>query len=227
MNELMSLDQGINLNNINLSFADNFNLSDIFISLILTLILSLFVFYIYKNIFRGVLYTQSYNISLIMVALVTCLVIMTISTNLILSLGMVGALSIVRFRTAVKDPLDIVFMFWAIAIGIGNGAQQYYLTLIGSLFIGLFIYVFSNYGYSRSPYLIILHYDLKNENEVFDIINKNLQKYKIKSKTISNQKVEYTIEIRLKDGDSSILKNFSNKNISDVSMVSYDGDYIS
>ena len=96
--------------------------SDIVVNLTVTLLLSLFIFYVYRKFFMGVLYTLSFNVSLVMVSLVTSLIIMTISSNLILSLGMVGALSIVRFRTAVKDAIDIGFMFWAIAVGIANGA---------------------------------------------------------------------------------------------------------
>ncbi len=227
MNDLLSINNLNQGGNINLSFASNLDLFDILISLILTFLISLFIFYIYKKIFKGVLYTQSYNISLVMISLVTCLVIMTISTNLILSLGMVGALSIVRFRTAVKDPLDIVFMFWAIGIGIANGAQQYYLAIIGSLFIGLVIYGFANYKSYFSPYLIIFHYKTSDEEDVINIINKSISNHKMKSKTISNDIVEYTIEVRLKNNNSNILKNFNDKKIVDVSMVSYDGDYTS
>ena len=128
MNEVTSYKDIVNNSLLNVQ-PGALTVSDVVTSLLMTLVISMLIFWLYKKSFRGVLYTHSFNISLVMISLVTSLVIMTISTNLILSLGMVGALSIVRFRTAVKDPLDIVFMFWAIAVGIANGAMQFDLTL--------------------------------------------------------------------------------------------------
>ena len=125
----------------------------------ITLLVSSFIFYIYKLTYNGVLYTQSFNISLVIVSLVTALVIMTISANFILSLGMVGALSIVRFRTAVKDSMDIVYMFWAIGVGIANGAAFFKISIAGSLFIGLSLFLFSKLKNPFKPYLLIINYN--------------------------------------------------------------------
>jgi uncharacterized membrane protein YhiD involved in acid resistance len=135
---------------------------------------------------------------------------MTISTNLILSLGMVGALSIVRFRTAVKDPLDIVFMFWSIAVGIANGAMQYDLAIVGSAFIAII--------------LLILHYD----KGMLDMIKKILGSFKIKSKSITNNNVELTLEVRVKKDRLQFLNELEiDEKIKDVVLISYDGEYVS
>ena len=202
--------------------------ADIGLSLAATLFISLGIFWIYKKTFRGVLYTHSFNVSLVMISLVTSLVIMTISTNLILSLGMVGALSIVRFRTAVKDPLDIVFMFWAIAVGIANGAMQFKMALAGSIFIAVTIYFLTNVKISVNPYLLVVHYEIDDEEEVLAVLKEHLQSDKLKSKTVSTGVVELTLEVRVQKDDVKFVQKISNnKNIKDVILVSYDGDYVS
>jgi len=202
--------------------------ADIGLSLIATLFISLGIFWIYKKTFRGVLYTHSFNVSLVMISLVTALVIMTISTNLILSLGMVGALSIVRFRTAVKDPLDIVFMFWAIAVGIANGAMQFQLSLAGSIFIALIIYLLTNVKSQVNPYLLVVHYEINDENEVLASLKDHLKSEKLKSKTVSSGIVELTLEVRVEKDDTKFVEKISqNTKVQDVILVSYDGDYVS
>jgi len=203
-------------------------IADIGTSLLVTFIISLGIFWIYKKTFRGVLYTHSFNVSLVMVSLITSLVIMTISTNLILSLGMVGALSIVRFRTAVKDPLDIVFMFWAISVGIANGAMQFELALAGSAFIALIIYALTNVKIQHNPYLLILHYQISEEEKILENVKSILKSYKLKSKTINQGLVELTLEVRVKKQDIQFVDQITRQEeIIDVALVSYDGDYTS
>ena len=202
--------------------------ADIGMSLLLTLILALGIFWVYKRTFRGVLYTHSYNVSLVMISLVTSLVIMTISTNLILSLGMVGALSIVRFRTAVKDPLDIVFMFWAIAIGIANGAMQFQLAFSGSLFIAVIIYFLTSIKLQHNPYLLVLHYQIHDEAKILSNVKTILKSYKLKSKTVSQGLVELTLEVRVKKENIEFIDKLTQQDkIIDVALVSYDGEYVS
>ena len=133
--------------------------ASIILNLLVTFVIGLFIFYIYRKTFQGVLYTRSYNVSLVMVSLITTLVIMTISSNIILSLGMVGALSIVRFRTAIKDSMDIVFMFWAISVGIANGAGFFQVSVVGSIFIGLILIIMTKIKIVNLPYLFILKFD--------------------------------------------------------------------
>lgn len=134
------------------NFLGSVNYVDILISLSITFIIGLFIFYIYRKSYSGIVYNHSYNVSLVLMALITSMIILTISSNLVLSLGMVGALSIVRFRTALKEPLDIVFMFWAIALGITTGAKLYLVAIISSLFIGV---------------ITVLLMRFKNNNNIF------------------------------------------------------------
>ena len=203
-------------------------IADIATSLLFTFVISLLIFWLYKKSFRGVLYTHSFNVSLVMVSLVTALVIMTISTNLILSLGMVGALSIVRFRTAVKDPLDIVFMFWAIAIGIANGAMQFELAIVGSFFIAIVVVILSNIKLQNHPYLLVMHYKSVDEKEILIQLNKIIKSYKLKSKTVSNDLVELTLEVRVKKHNIGFVDEISKiNNVKDLGLVSYEGDYVS
>ena len=203
-------------------------IADVATSLLITFVISLLIFWLYKKSFRGVLYTHSFNVSLVMVSLVTALVIMTISTNLILSLGMVGALSIVRFRTAVKDPLDIVFMFWAIAIGIANGAMQFELAIVGSFFIAIVVVILSNIKLQNHPYLLIMHYKSVDEKEIIIQLNKIIKSYKLKSKTVSNDLVELTLEVRVKKHNIDFVDEISKiNNVEDLGLVSYEGDYVS
>ena len=203
-------------------------IADVATSLLITFVISLLIFWLYKKSFRGVLYTHSFNVSLVMISLVTALVIMTISTNLILSLGMVGALSIVRFRTAVKDPLDIVFMFWAIAIGIANGAMQFELAIVGSFFIAIVVVILSNIKLQNHPYLLVMHYKSVDEKEILIQLNKIIKSYKLKSKTVSNDLVELTLEVRVKKHNIDFVDEISKlNNVIDLGLVSYEGDYVS
>jgi len=227
MNEITSYKDIVNKSFLEMQ-PGALTVADVVISLLMTFFISMLIFWLYKKSFRGVLYTHSFNISLVMVSLVTSLVIMTISTNLILSLGMVGALSIVRFRTAVKDPLDIVFMFWAIAVGIANGAMQFQLAIVGSLFIAIVILFLTRIKMQNNPYLLVLHYNSNFEDEILNQLNSIIKSYKIKSKTVSSNLVELTLEVRVRKNNMDFVDNISKiPNIKDIGLVSYEGDYVS
>jgi uncharacterized membrane protein YhiD involved in acid resistance len=211
-----------------LNFSSTLSISDIAIVLFVTLLIGMFIFYTYKKTFQGILYTQSFNVSLVMVAIVTSLVIMTISSNFILSLGMVGALSIVRFRTAIKDPMDIVFMFWAIAVGIANGAGFFKISIVGSIFIGVILFILTKYKTTSTPYLLILNYVDKGHDEIIKHLKNELKDFRIKAKTITNQNVELTLEIRIDDEDTSFVNRLSKLDgVKNAVLVSYNGDYVS
>jgi uncharacterized membrane protein YhiD involved in acid resistance len=211
-----------------LNFSSTLSISDIAIVLFVTLLIGMFIFYTYKKTFQGILYTQSFNVSLVMVAIVTSLVIMTISSNFILSLGMVGALSIVRFRTAIKDPMDIVFMFWAIAVGIANGAGFFKISIVGSIFIGVILFILTKYKTTSTPYLLILNYVDKGHDEIINHLKNELKDFRIKAKTITNQNVELTLEIRIDDEDTSFVNRLSKLDgVKNAVLVSYNGDYVS
>lgn len=202
----------------------NLSVVDILLGLLTAFIAGVFIYGVYKFTYKGVLYSPSFNATLLIMAMITSLVIMTISTNVVLSLGMVGALSIVRFRTAIKDPLDVVFMFWAIAAGISSGAGLYFLTLFGALIIGVVIIALSRKKHSDTIYLLVIHYT----EEANDGVKRELQKlnYTLKSKIIRKSLVELTAEVRLKIDNTAFMNILSElEGVKDVSLVQYNGDY--
>lgn len=198
---------------------------DIVIGLLCSFGIGMFIYWVYKRCFRGVVYSYNYNVSFVLMTMITTLIIMTISTNIVLSLGMVGALSIVRFRTAVKDPLDIVYMFWAIAVGIAIGAKMYPLAIIGSLAFGATLAWLSKKKVRGETYLLILQHN----DEAGEEVRKTLQKLntKLKSKTIRNGFIEMTVEIRLVDDNTSFMNNLNSIEgfPHSCSLVNYTGDY--
>ncbi len=206
----------------------SFSLADIVISLAAAFFIGLFIFYVYQKTYSGVLYSRSFNVSLVAILLVTTLVICGVTSNVVLSLGMVGALSIVRFRTAVKDPMDLVFLFWAIAEGILCGAALLPLALLGCPVIGLFLLVFANRQQKDNPYLIIIRLeDMEREGEIAAFLRKQVKKMLLKSKTVTGGAgTELIYEIRPVDGDSRFVNTISKmEGVESAVMVSYDGNY--
>lgn len=197
---------------------------DTVIGLILSGVIGLFIYFIYKRSFRGVVYSHTFNITLVAMTMLTCLIIMTISTNIVLSLGMVGALSIVRFRTAIKDPLDIVFMFWAISVGIATGAGVYPVSVLGSLVVAATILLLSKRQLKDMAYLLIINY----HDEANDTVKYQLNKLKcaLKSKTVNKDMVEMIVEVKLKGDNTAFVNELSViEGVKNVSLVSYNGDY--
>nr|WP_245363311.1 DUF4956 domain-containing protein [Cohnella thailandensis] len=196
----------------------------IIIGLVLAFALGMFIYWTYYKTFRGVVYSHNYNITFVIMTMLTTLIIMTISTNIVLSLGMVGALSIVRFRTAVKDPLDIMFMFWAIAVGIATGAEMYPLAVIGSIATSAALFYLSRRRKIGAPYLVIIQFEEKAGDEVKIALRK--LKYVLKSKTVRKQMTEMTVEIRLREDNTAFVNELSAiDGVQDVVLVSYNGDY--
>lgn len=206
----------------------SFSLADIVISLAAAFFIGLFIFYVYQKTYSGVLYSRSFNVSLVAILLVTTLVICGVTSNVVLSLCMVGALSIVRFRTAVKDPMDLVFLFWAIAEGILCGAALLPLALLGCPVIGVFLLVFANRQQKDNPYLIIIRLeDMEREGEIAAFLRKQVKKMLLKSKTVTGGAgTELIYEIRPVDGDSRFVNTISKmEGVESAVMVSYDGNY--
>ncbi len=201
-------------------FTGTISTGDLFLSLIIAFICAIFITYIYKKTYTGVSYTKSFVLSIILLAMVTSLVIRTINSNLALSLGMVGALSIVRFRTAVKDPVDTIFMFWAIAVGIMSGAGLYLITVIACVLLGLF-YLISYFKVFKpiEKYLLVVNTSKKNSIEVAKIFaNKNCV---LKTESIKKDKVELTYEVIGKEFANQILE-LDNDYIEDIHMINID-----
>ena len=209
--------------------ASSFSILDTFIALTLALAIGMFIFIIYKKTFNGVMYSANFGTSLIAITLVTTLIILAVTSSVVLSLGMVGALSIVRFRSAIKEPMDIVYIFWSISVGIVLGAGLIPLAVIGSLFIGLFMIIFVNRKTSDNPYILVLNcYDNESEKKAVDYVKQHVKKHVIKSKTISSDfKIELTLEIRLKDMSTDFINKLASiDGINNAVLVSYNGDYM-
>ena len=205
-----------------------FSLTDSIIGLVVAFFVGLFIYAVYKKTFNGVIYSHSFNISLLIMTMATSLVIMGISSNVLLSLGMVGALSIVRFRTPIKDPMDLVYIFWAIVSGILCGAGFIPLVIIGAILIGLVLLVLVNKITIENPYLLIVKFeeDVACE-EVERMIAAQSKKYALKSKSIiQNDEIETTYEIRVKQNDTKFMGNLTNvPGVKSAIMLSYDGNF--
>lgn len=209
--------------------ASSFTVIDFIIAMALAFALGLFIFWVYRKTYNGVMYSASFGVSLMALTMITTLVILAVTSNVVLSLGMVGALSIVRFRTAIKEPLDIAFLFWAIAAGIVLGAGLIPLSVFGSLFIGLILWVFVNRKTSDQPYIMIVNCSGKEgEKQALAIIQENVKKQVLKSKTVSKNGIEMTLEVRLRGDDSDFVNAVSEaEGVENAVLVSYNGDYMS
>ena len=202
---------------------------DMIIALGLAFVLGLFIMMVYKKTFKGVMYSSSFGLSLLALSLITTLIILAVTSNVVLSLGMVGALSIVRFRSAIKEPLDIAFLFWSIAGGIVLGAGMIPLAIFGSIFIGLVLVIFVNKNSNETPYVLVVNCnDEDSEDKALEVINKQVNRYTVKSKSVSKHGgIELTVEIRLKEMSTKFINDISNLNgVTNAVMVSYNGDYM-
>ena len=215
------------------SFLERMNsvsLLDVVIALVLAFILGLLIMQVYKKTFKGVMYSEGFGVSLMALTLISTLIILAVTSNVILSLGMVGALSIVRFRSAIKEPLDIAFLFWSISVGIVLGAGLISLAVIGSIFIGIIMVLFVNKKTVDNPYILVVNCENDNsERRALDLISNSVKKYVVKSKTVSPiGGIEMSVEIKLKETTTSFVNELSTVNgISNVVLVSYNGDYMS
>lgn len=219
------LEQLFNTNFLNK--ASTFSIAEIFIALGISFILGLFIFTVYKKTYIGVMYSSSFGITLIGMNIITTLVILAVSSNIITSLGMVGALSIVRFRTVVKEPLDLVYLFWSITAGIIVGSGLIPLAIIGSVVIGLILFVFVNRKTSDTPYVLVLNCkNEESEKRSMSMIDENTKKLQVKSKNISKDGMELTIEVRLKDSSTEFINELIEvEGVINAVLVSYNGDY--
>ena len=207
-------------------FTGTIAVGEIFASLIFAFLISIFIVFVYRKTYTGVIYSKAFSLCLILLTLVTAVIIRTINSNLSLSLGMVGALSIVRFRTAIKEPVDTIYMFWAISVGIMTGAGIYLIAVLASAMIGLLYFISYLMGFKvSSKYLLIVKYNVKDDNNIMEKIN-NLENIKLKSKNVSKDVVEASYEIALKDNADTVLNEFKNNDkVLNVSIISYQNDF--
>ena len=224
MNDTVNFQDIIKKSVLSLDSFASVSYIDIFLGLISSFAVGLFIYWVYKRYFRGVVYSYNYNVSFVLMTMITTLIIMTISTNIVLSLGMVGALSIVRFRTAVKDPLDIVYMFWSIAAGIAIGAKMYPLALIGSLAFGAALAWLSKKKTRGDTYLLVVHHTNEASDELRVIFTR--LNTKLKSKSVRRGLIEVTVEVRLVDDNTSFMTFINDiEGVQSCSLVNYTGDY--
>lgn len=213
------------------SFLENVNsisVLDMTLALLLAFCLGMFIFFVYKKTYQGVMYSSSFGTTLVALTMITTIVILAVTSNVVLSLGMVGALSIVRFRTAVKEPLDLVFLFWAITDGIVLAAGLIPLAVIGSLVLGIFLIVFVNKKTYRNPYMIVLSCENSQaEHQARGFLENSVEKCVVKSKTAQKGLIELTMEIRMKNDNTDFINQLSEiQGVNSAVMVSYNGEYM-
>ena len=214
------------------SFLENvteFSILDTLIGLGFALVIGLFIFVIYKKTLTGVLYSNGFALTLVGQSLVTTLVIMAVTSNVVLSLGMVGALSIVRFRAAIKEPVEIVFLFWSLAVGIVIGAGMIPLAVIGSAIIGLILLLFANRKVRHNPYILVLSCaDEGAETAALELLGRNTAHWQVKSKTVTASGIELTAELRARDASTAFVNEISRlPGVGNATLVSYNGEYLS
>ncbi len=213
------------------SFLENVtsvSILDMVLALVLAFCLGMFIYYVYKKTYMGVMYSSSFGVTLIALTMITTLVILAVTSNVVLSLGMVGALSIVRFRTAIKEPLDIAFLFWSIAVGIVLAAGLIPLAVFGSVVIGIILLVFVNRETYTNPYILVLRCQNQGiEKSAVKYIDSKVEKSSVKSKTVQKGLIELNLEVRLKNDNTEFINVLgSQEGIESAVLVSYNGDYM-
>lgn len=213
------------------SFLENvtsISFFDMLLALILAFGLGMFIFLVYKKTFSGVMYSSSFGVTLVALTMITTLVILAVTSNVVLSLGMVGALSIVRFRTAIKEPLDIAFLFWSIAVGIVLAAGLIPLAVIGSVAIGVFLLIFVNRKPHVNPYIIVIHCTgQESEQQATEYVKQQVNRFVVKSKTVQKGAIEINAEIRMKDDHTDFINVLSDmEGVDSAVLVSYNGNYM-
>ena len=213
------------------SFLENMtsvSILDMIVALILAFGIGMFIFLVYKKTYQGVMYSSSFGTTLIALTMITTVVILAVTSNVVLSLGMVGALSIVRFRAAIKEPLEIAFLFWSIAVGIVLAAGLIPLAILGSVIIGIILLVFVNKKCYYNPYIVVLSCESSiAEKNATEFLKKQVQKCVVKSKTATKGRIELNLEIRMKNDNTDFINELSEMNgVNSAVLVSYNGEYM-
>ena len=212
------------------SFLEGFTSMDITTgkiaaTLIVTALLALYIFAIYRLVTRKVFYSKNFNISLAVMSLITSAIILAMQSNLVISLGMVGALSIVRFRTAIKDPMDLAFLFWSISIGIICGAGLYEIALVTSVGGTVFILVLDMLPVGKAPMMLVVNSsEMNGEKAVLDVVGKYARYYKVKSRNLSKGRLDLVIELKVKEESALVSEVAALDGMLSASMISHDGE---
>ncbi len=213
------------------SFLENIgsvNILDMELALVLAFGLGMFIFFVYKKTFSGVMYSSTFGVTLVALTMITTVVILAVTSNVVLSLGMVGALSIVRFRTAIKEPLDIAFLFCSIAVGIVLAAGMIPLAVFGSVLIGVMLLLMVNRKTYRNPYMLVIHCEnYESERAALDFVKKEVLRSALKGKTVQKDRIELNLEVRMKEENTDFINVLSEmQGVKDAVLVSYNGAYM-
>ena len=205
--------------------ASNYDVVDIALALTIALLLGILIYLVYRKFYAGVIYSKSFAITLIGMCVLTCMVTLAISNNVVISLGMVGALSIVRFRTAIKDPIDLLYLFWSITTGITAGAGMYILTMVSAVIMIIMIALFYSRASKNKIYIAVIHYEgVDTGDEVLRAFGK--KKYYVKSKTMKGDITELAVEVNVKGDDLYFQEKIGNiEKVKDITLIQYNGEY--
>ena len=210
------------------SFLENtvqFSIIDTILSLVLAFGLGMFIYFIYKKTFQGVMFSRSFGVSLVALTMISTLIILAVTSNVVLSLGMVGALSIVRFRTAIKDPMDLIFLFWSISTGIICGAEMYKIAIISSLIItiGLFVLELTPAG-KASVLLIVNAKGISDEPEIKAVVSKYAKRNKVKSRNVSKDSLDMIWDIKTNKEQELLKELMELEGVFGASLMAHDGE---
>lgn len=202
-----------------------YDMGSLAISLLAAVLLGVFIYLVYKTFYSGVIYSRSFAVTLVGMCVLTCMVTLAISTNVVISLGMVGALSIVRFRTAIKDPMDLLYLFWTITVGITTGATMYGLALISSIVMVVMIVAFYYHQEKGQIYIAVIHYETPAREE--DVVRAfQGQKFRLKSQTMRKDQAELAVEVFVRNGNTSFAERMrALEGVRDVTLIQYNGEY--
>lgn len=194
-------------------------------TLFVTAVLALYVFMIYRLVTRKVFYSKNFNISLAAMSLITAAIILAMQSNLVISLGMVGALSIIRFRTAIKDPMDLVFLFWSISIGIICGAGLYEVALVTSVAVTVCILVLDLLPVAKAPMMLVVNSSrMEGEAAVLEVVERYAKAYKVKSRNLSRDRLDLVVELRVRDESGLVREVVDLEGMLSASLIAHDGE---
>lgn len=211
---------------LNAFAANDVSAPQILLTLLLTCCIALYIFWVYRLLTRKTFYNKNFNISLAALAIITCIVILTVQSNIVISLGMVGALSIVRFRTAIKDPIDLVFLFWSISVGIACGAGMLEIALMGSLVLTVIIFVLDRLPVAKAAMILVINAEAGKEQtaQIMDIVKKYSRYYKVKSRNITGGQLDMVMELWVSEEEEMVEKLSELSKVHSVSLMSHDGE---
>ena len=205
-----------------------FSLPDTLLILLVSALLGLFIAALYRATYQGVMYTMTYGVSLAAITMISALILCVVTSNVVLTLGMVGALSIIRFRTSIKEPMDIMFMFWAVAAGIATGAGMAGVAVLGSLCIGLLIVLLTRGRQNGVPYILVLQVeDQAAEKRALELVAANVKRSRVKSKRVAKEETEITVDLRLKNENTDFMHAVNAlPGVRSAMLVTYNGEYM-